>query len=311
MLKDVKKFLFTTFCHYLCCMKLISNNISPLPFYDSIEQQNHRKDYAFGQVYPLITYHNMLLPFQFAIPTEYTIVNARLYNVKTGKVTIIWNELSENGLRLIKGPDCNIVMYNATLPVNSIKHEGQYYLSISLYNTITKAYSLVYSDIFTVVNNVSDYLLLEYKNTSAFNIKDGKIDFSNNFMFKCYLNTQIGKPEYVFEEEATDRLGYSFIETQISKKVYKFTFLAPEYLCDALRIVRLCNYKRITSKGQTYDVSNFSITPEWQEQGDLAAVECEFETDTVIANLGGYADTNSLSGKSFNDSFNEDFNSEY
>ena len=36
------------------------------------------------------------------------------------------------------------------------------------------------------------------------------------------------------------------------------------------------------------------MEPEWEDQGDLAAVECEFETDTVIANIGGY--TPSLSG---------------
>jgi hypothetical protein len=48
-------------------MKLVNNNISPLPFYDNLVLQNHRKDYAFGQVYPLITYKNMLLPFQVVL----------------------------------------------------------------------------------------------------------------------------------------------------------------------------------------------------------------------------------------------------
>lgn len=298
-------------------MKLISNNISPLPFYESIEQQNHRKDYAFGQVYPLITYRNMLLPFQIILPSYFKAlpIKINLRNYTTGDTIDIRQSLIENGLEILEYSDYNILRYSALFPITEIVYEGLYYINIvfqvriTIGKPITKSY---YSEVFTVTNKVDDYLLLEYKNPSAaFNINGGKIDFSNNFMFKCYLNTQIGKPEYVFEEEVTDRLGYSFIETQISKKVYKFTFLAPEYLCDALRIVRLCSYKRITSKGQTYDVSNFSITPEWQEQGDLAAVECEFETDTVIANLGGYTDTDSLSGKSFNDSFNKDFNSEY
>ena len=49
-------------------------------------------------------------------------------------------------------------------------------------------------------------------------MKNGAVDFSDNFKFKCYLKTQVGKPEYSFEEEATERLGYSFIESQISKK---------------------------------------------------------------------------------------------
>ena len=48
-------------------MKLVNNNLSPLPFYDDISMQNHRKDYAFGNIYPLITYKNMLLPFQVVL----------------------------------------------------------------------------------------------------------------------------------------------------------------------------------------------------------------------------------------------------
>lgn len=120
------------------------------------------------------------------------------------------------------------------------------------------------------------------------------------------MNTQIGKPEYDFEEEATERMGYTFIESQISKKIYKFTFVAPEYLCDALRIVRLCESKQITSKLQTYDLTTFSMEPEWEDQGDLAAVECEFETDTVIANIGGYEPE--LLGGDYNEDYNNDYN---
>lgn len=312
MLKDVKKFLFTIFCHYLCCMKLISNNISPLPFYDSIEQQNHRKDYAFGQIYPLITYRNMLLPFQIILPPYFKNIPTAigLHNYKTDETISIVNSLTENGLELLKYEGFNVLRYSALLPILEIKHEGLYYIEITFQGSNAGKFVIqeYYSEVFTVANTVDDCLLLEYGSDIDFSVNDVKIDFSGGFKFKCYLNTQIGKPEYVFEEEAADRLGYSFIETQVSKKVYKFTFLAPEYLCDALRIVRLCNYKQIISKGQVYSVSNFSITPEWQEQGDLAAVECEFETDTVIANLGGYIA--GPSGKDFNDDFNNDFNRE-
>ena len=154
-------------------------------------------------------------------------------------------------------------------------------------------------------NKVDDYLLIEYSNSYNFELKNGIVDFSDSFKFKCYLNTQVGKPEYDFEEEATERMGYTFIESQVSKKIYKFTFLAPEYLCDALRIVRLCETKKITSKLQVYDLTAFSMEPEWEDQGDLAAVECEFETDTVIANIGGY--TPELVGGDFNKDYNNDF----
>lgn len=284
-------------------MKLVNNNISPLPFYDNLALQNHRKDYAFGQVYQLITYKNMLLPFQVVLASGTSVNWVRLYNFNTGKYTDITTSIKENGLQIKSFTGFKLLKYPGTLPVIGIVHEGQYYLAISI-----SGLGIIYSDIFTVCNKVDDYLLIEYNNSYNFDLKNGVVDFSDNFKFKCYLNTQIGKPEYDFEEEATERTGYTFIESQVSKKIYKFTFLAPEYLCDALRIVRLCENKKITSKLQVYDLTTFSMEPEWEDQGDLAAVECEFETDTVIANIGGYVP--SLSGGDFNGDFNNDFKTE-
>jgi len=284
-------------------MKQINNNISPLPFYDDISLQNHRKDYAFGQIYPLVIYKNMLLPFQFCVNNGSSISEAYLYTAEGKYVANILPELKENGLALKSYSGFKLVKYPGTLPVNAIKHEGQYYIRLRL-----NSGKYFYSDIFTVYNRVDDYLELEYRNSYNFELKNGMIDFSDSFKFKCYLPTQIGKPEYDFEEEATERMGYTFIESQVSKKLYKFTFLAPEYLCDALRIVRLCNDKQITSKGQVYDLTTFNMKPEWEEQGDLAMVECEFETDTVISNIGGYEPE--LLGGDFNKDYNNDFDIE-
>ena len=286
-------------------MKLVNNNISPLPFYDNLALQNHRKDYAFGQVYQLITHKNMLLPFQVVLnlASGASVYWVRLYNFNTGKYVDITKSMKENGLVIKSYAGFKLLKYPGTLPIVEIKHEGQYYLAIHL-----TTYGTIYSDVFTVCNKIDDYLLIEYYNSYNFELRNGVVDFSDNFKFRCYLNTQIGKPEYDFEEEATERMGYTFVESQVSKKIYKFTFLAPEYLCDALRVVRLCETKQITSKLQTYDLTTFSMEPEWEDQGDLAAVECEFETDTVIANIGGYEPE--LVGGDFNNDFNNDFDKE-
>ena len=242
----------------------------------------------------------MLLPFQVVLSSGTSIGWVRLYNFSTGKFIDITASMKENGLAIKSFTDFKLLKYPGTLPITEIKHEGLYYLSINIYNL-----GAIYSDLFVVTNRVSDYLLIEYSNSYNFELKNGIVDFSDNFTFKCYLNTQVGKPEYDFEEEATERMGYTFIESQVSKKIYKFTFIAPEYLCDALRIVRLCENKQITSKSQVYDLTTFNMEPEWEDQGDLASVECEFETDTVIANIGGY--TPELAGGDFNSDFNNDY----
>ena len=280
---------------------MINNNLSPLPFYDSLEQQHHRKDYAYGQIYPLITHRNMLLPFQIILSSGTKIKNVRLFNFNTGEFVEIRESMLEAGLTITAYTGYSILKYPGTLPIVEIKHEGRYVLEIDIVGFSKK----LYSEVFTVTNDVSRYLLIEYSSPQNFKLKNGMVDFSDNFKFKCYLDAQIGKPEYNFEEEATERMGYTFVESQVSKKVYKFTFLAPEYLCDALRIVRLCENKQIISKDQVYDLSTFSMEPKWEEQGDLAAVECEFETDTVIVNIGGYEPK--LLGGDFNNDFNNDF----
>lgn len=283
-------------------MKLVNNNISPLPFYDNNALQNHRKDYAFGQVYPLITYSNRLLPFQVVLATGTSVSWVRLYNFNTGDYIDITASMNENGLAIKSYSNFKLLKYPGNLPIVEIKNEGFYYLAISI-----SGLGVIYSDVFTVTNRIDDYLCLEYYNSYNFELKNGIVDFSDNFRFRCYLNTQVGKPEYNFEEEATERMGYTFIESQVSKKIYKFTFVAPEYLCDALRIVRLCDNKQITSKLQVYDLTTFSMEPEWEDQGDLASVECEFETDTVIANIGGYKSSGVVKNGDFNSDFNNDF----
>lgn len=287
-------------------MSLINNNLSPLPFYENISEQNYRKDYAFGSIYPLITYRNMLLPFQYCISAQglndATVAKAYLvdYNKPSTNRVDITKSMFENGLITKSINNYFVIKYPGILPIPEIKHEGLFYLVMQLKNN-----KFIYSEVFTITNRTADYLELIYTNSYNFGLRNGVVDFSDNFYFKCYIPSQIGKPEYKFEEEVTERMGYSFIESQVSKKIYKFTFIAPEYLCDALRIVRLCNNKQITSQNKAYELTTFSLDVNWQEQGDLAAVECEFETDTVIANIGGFMPE--PLGGDFNSDFNNDF----
>ena len=142
-------------------MKLVNNNISPLPFYDDIALQNHRKDYAFGHVYPLITYKNMLLPFQVVLAKGTSVPRAQLVDFNTDKIVAdLTNSMKENGLCVKQYDGFSILKYPGTLPIVEIKHEGLYYLQIYVNGLGT-----IYSDVFTITNRVDDYLLLEYDNS--------------------------------------------------------------------------------------------------------------------------------------------------
>lgn len=281
-------------------MSLISNNISPLAFYDDISLQNHRKDYAFGQIKPLITYSNTLLPFQIVLRDSASTFAVMLYRYETDSYIDITRSMRENGLAIRECEGYKILKYPGILPIKELKFEGLYHLVINM-----PGFGSIYSEVFSSCNRVDDYLKLRYKNQYNFELPNGVVDFSEGFTFECYLDTQVGKPDYNFEEEATERMGYTFIESQVSKKLFRFVFTAPEYLCDALRVVRLCSDKQILSKKRLYDASTFNMDVDWQDQGDIASVECEFETDTVIANIGGYKPE--ILGD-FNNDFSNDFN---
>ena len=290
--------------------------LSPLKFYDSFAKQSHRKSYAYGHISPLITKTGWVPAFQFIIPTQ-------LYEDSTGVFSVHICDAKTNesvyagvsnatdsyvnlnyGVRTIDG--YKVFMHTGKQPIPVTIPEGLYYIKIISDNSGIWTY---YSEVFCFDNVTKDCLELEYWNeTGNFAVKNGVIAFPADFHFKLLLKGEIGKPEYNFEEESTKRLGYTFVESQISKKTYKFNAIVPEYICDALRIVRLCDNKIIRCKDDEYEATTFEMEAEWQTQGDLASVTCEFETDNVVANIGGFV-PDKLGGD-YNNDYNEDFDKE-
>lgn len=140
------------------------------------------------------------------------------------------------------------------------------------------------------IETSSKYLLIEYWNDEKIAYPDGFITTgaNNDFRYQMYVPATICKPKYEFEEELTKRAGYKFLELQTSTKVYAFTFVAPEFICDAMRLIRLSDYIRISHDGEYYNALNFEFDVDWQEQLYLAAVDCQFETDSIIQKLPSF-----------------------
>lgn len=286
--------------------------LSPLKFYDDFHKQNRYRSFAYGHVAPLITNPNVITPFCINLGTEWVghahlIRSVQLYDANTNKPIggNYNNRFIDAGLHIEEIDGSTVIWFLGVFPLSGvIDYEGQYYLAIE-----DVLYDRVYSEVFCYTNDVSDCLKIEYWNPEGNLYVGGKYPvFPNDkaFHYILLLKSELGKPEYSFEEEATKRLGYSFIESQVSKKTYRFNTIIPEYLCDAMRIIRLCSQKKITCKGETYDAINFNMEVDWQEQGDLASVTCEFDVDNIITNLGGFKH----GGGDFNNDFNNDYDTE-
>lgn len=286
-----------------------NNNLSVLPFYTSLDQQNARKWWMYGRVYPLFCPAGFLLPFQIITPYRSTpsMTNCVLYDANTGAVvdSNVAGKLTDTGFafKQFSSLGYSIAIYPGLLPAFTSLNNGRYYLRI------TVNYTYYYSEIFTVVNDIEPYLKITWWDLDDFTMDAGTIVYKNPaFKNVLYLQSDLAKPEYPFEEEGETRDGYFFPTKQISEKRYRFNFLASEYLLDVMRFIRMADFAEIEYHGKTYSLDTFLITPEWEDNGDVAAVEAVFDTATVAKKIGlGYI---KAQRGDFNDDFNNDFNNQ-
>ena len=282
-----------------------NNNLSVLPWYTSIEQQNARKWWVYNKVYPLFTPAMFMLPFQILRTHRAgtTIASFRVYT-KTGVLVGDFTQAIQDAgiyFKSFASFGYDVIVFQGLFPVFTQFENGQYYA------TISDGTQTWYSEIFTVVNDITPYLKIQWYDTDDFVMDAGTIVYkSPSFKNVLYLDSSIAKPEYPFEEEGETRDGYFFPVKQISEKHYRFKFLASEYLLDVMRFIRMADFATIEYHGQTYNLDTFLITPEWEDNGDVASVEAEFDTATVAKKIGrGYIKP---TGGDFNDDFNNDYN---
>jgi hypothetical protein len=287
-----------------------NNNFSVLPWYRSVNEQNARKWWVYNRVYPLYVQAGYMPPFQFlrTHSSVKTVYNFRLRKADGTLVGTFTQNIVDGGIDFKYYAQFNLdaVIFGGQSPIFPALENGQYYAEINVVG------GWWYSEIFTVVNDIEPYLKLEWWDVDDFVMDAGAIayKYSNNTQFKnvLYLPSDIAKPEYIFEEEGESRDGYFFPAKQISEKRYRFNFFAPEYLLDVLRFVRMADFAQITYHGQIYSLDTFLMTPTWEDNGDVAVVEAEFDTATVAKKLGvGYI--KALRGD-FNDDFNNDYNNQ-
>lgn len=249
----------------------------------------YKKWYAYGKEFALPFSTTELPPFQFTVVNlpsfDPTTVEVFLVDEATGTrvatgVKIKVDSMDGHGSVLYVSPGSNVYaksiepgVYRAEFAIP----EGETYVSTPI--CVTEG-----------IETNTNFVKLEYWNDEKLAYPNGFVTTGtdNDFKFQMYIPTTFFKPKYEFEEEITKRAGYKFLELQTCNKVFGFNFLAPEYICDALRLVRLSDYIRFTHDGEYYNALNFEYTPDWQDNGYLAAIECQFETDTIIQKLPSF-----------------------
>lgn len=285
-----------------------SNNLSPIPFYSSLEQQDYRKWWAYKNVYPLVVSKTKLIPFFFRVDhPNATLIGAKIFKVcckakevggdynydfsydfyiNTNQDPNYWFNQINPVLRSIAGTNYTDFYYlgdKTDFPIE----KGQFFWELTF--QLNSGTVTVYSDVFTCVDDeeLANYTKIEWYCSSDLQTEDSIIPYSSGYHNILYIDTDVAEPIYEFEEEGEDRNGYFFPIKQISYKRYVFKFIAPEYVCDSMRLIRMSDYATITAKtGETFSASQFAMEVTWLEGGHYASVECEFTTQTVVKMIG-------------------------
>ena len=159
-----------------------NNNLTVLPFYDSLDQQHQYKPYAFGAIYPLIADASTLLPFQFKIQhidermlTEQDkfIERISLVDARTKSSTSLYDAISQH-IRRHTEQDIDYIVYAADTALNRNLAEGQYYLHIKFVDG-----QEVYSEVITIVNDIDRYLRICWWDEEDLTFSSGKIIYEN------------------------------------------------------------------------------------------------------------------------------------
>lgn len=294
------------------------DNLSCIPFYTKKEHQDFRLWYAYGEKYPHCVPSDYLIPFSFVVPyneqqpdnievefyraccsEEQYLGTQGAYNndfsLDFARYTTDFSSIMDmNGLVIKKDETrrVSVLTYFAREGEPFDLEEGMYYMKISLVYGATR--DTFYSDVFFVKNRdkLERMVCVKWRNEERLEydggfIPYGETDGGQPFSNILYLDTTIAMPEYKFTEDGEERNGRFFPIKQISEKVYKMSFVAPEYLCDAMRLIRMADYIRITDGlGRTYDVEQFEMEVRWSQGGHYAEVSCSFQTDTVVKKIG-------------------------
>lgn len=270
------------------------NNTGVLHFLEAEKWLISNRSYSYGQVFPLVEEVGVLPPFQFSRNLAETgFQNPTLIRRSDGLETSIQVALLLTGLTgetvATAGNEIGYTMViypgSAALPVSGLG-EGIYNLRFEDDNA-----NVFYSEYFSWVRGLhyrNDYIKLEWWHNEDIMFSGGKIRYLFPYKNRIWLQSDIGKPDYPVVEKVVNRDGVDFATQTISYKLHKFQFLANEHMLDTLALVRAHDAKVVTHMGKVIGEGNFDkiysflLTPEWQEQGDIATVDVEFRTNKVV-----------------------------
>ena len=149
-----------------------------------------------------------------------------------------------------------------------------------------------YSEPFTWVDNMYDYIQVRYRRTSPIITADNYIAFvdqqGNDIYAVMYLPTTLLAPPYQFEPTIKENDGYKFIQKLVSYRSEKMEFFCTGYFAEAIRILWHCNVRTISQQPEQQRIVDYMEAPEinWDSDTHYCSVVITFNTDTIVQTNG-------------------------
>lgn len=265
----------------------MDSSANVLTWLSAKEFQNHRQEWFYGKAVPVITEFDRLPAFQLSKEKNgLNVSQLLLISFDESASTDILSNAQFGGIDLLETDDFEIISYPDTVALSISGLEvGLYFLQMS------DGSNTWYSEVFQFCKNVYDFIEIEYWHREIFCHNEGEFLFEFPYKNRVYINSDIAKPRYPYEESVKKNNGFNQPLQQISYKQYQFRAILPESQIDALRLIGLHDDVEISYKGRRYVVNEFLMTdPEWGDRGDVADVIFEFRTNTVVSISGRAVD---------------------
>lgn len=263
---------------------MIRRNSGTLVWYDNLGEQHKYKPYVNGSKdFPVVSEINQIPPFQLVKDVAPGAVTSFLIvRDSTGVQTDVTAAIITAGLEVISfaADGYYVISYPANSVISGpVLEQGLYYC------IMVQGGDTHYSERFYMCSDVSELLKIEYchENDIIFPGNNGRLVYSNGYKNFLYVNTNIGKPTYEYENTVTRREGRDLPLNQISWKQSTFVLLAIEEVIDFLRLIPLHDSVKLITQYKTHTVDEILLNePIWEDEGDVAELVFEFKEDTVM-----------------------------
>lgn len=216
---------------------------------------------------------------------------AEVIEVKTGTATDVLTYMNAN-TEVEAFADYQVTIYKGGVALAANLDLGSFYLRLS------DGTNEFFSEVFSPCANLDDLIKIEWwRDIDLINGSGiGRIVYSTGYINTMYLDGDIGKPKHEYDIDMTVRDGYKFKQKIVSVKQFSLkNILVPEFVVDVLSRLPHHEYVTILNTNITYRTIDVNVPePDWEDDGDLAQLPIEFETDNIIS-----------SGSSIAQSFNQ------